>query len=428
MLRIGFHTFGCKLNFTETAQMMRQVQQAGWSLTQDLYQADVVVVNTCTVTEEANKKCHKWLRQLTRRNPKVKVVLTGCYAQTKAASLLSLPNVIGVLGQKEKFQITHFLNEWERQKNFFTHCSEELDTFLLSYSREERTRVFFKLQDGCDYRCSFCTIPLVRGRSRSASPQEVLKQLQRLEEEGVKEVVFTGINLGDYRYGDWRLVDLLQFILERVQIPRFRLSSIEVNLFSDSLIAFIAQHHRIMPHFHIPLQSGSDNILKRMRRRYLTSFYKERIKEIRSAIPDVCIGVDVIVGFPTETQEDFEATYCFLEDLAPAYLHVFPYSERANTPAIQLKPIVPWQERKQRAQQLRKLSQQLRQNYYKRFQNQIRSALIEQTPKGGFLYGYTDNYLRVRLPYHPQLKGALIKVRLEQLHLSQPLFDVIPIL
>ncbi len=412
--KVWLFTFGCKLNFSETATISRKLESEGFSIVSDPEKADYAVINTCSVTENANKDCKKLLRKISKHNEHIQALVIGCYAQLKPEEIVQMPNVVGVLGTNDKFKTPEVLKKLEQNPERI-HCSEiDNSQFNISYSLHERSRVFFKIQDGCSYKCSFCTIPIARGKSRSASPGEVLSNLKELLHNRPQEIILTGINLGDYQFEKLKFPDILRSMLENFpELPRIRISSVEPNLFSDELLQVIADYPgKIVPHFHIPLQSGSDRILKLMRRRYLTKLYKERIEKILEKIPEANIGVDVIVGFPTETEEDFQATYNFLENLPIGYLHVFSYSPRENTYALSLKPHVPEAEKKRRSYTLRKLSDKKKEQYIRKFVGETREVVFEARSKNGFLFGYTDNYLRVKVHYSPHLENALQRVKL----------------
>ncbi len=416
--KVWLFTFGCKLNFSETATISRKLKSEGFDIVAEPENADYAVINTCSVTENANRDCKKLLKNISKKNKNIQALVIGCYAQLKPQEIIQMPNVVGVLGTNDKFNTPQILKKLQENPETI-HCSEiDNSRFNISYSVNERSRIFFKIQDGCSYKCSFCTIPIARGKSRSAKPGEILNNLQELLKNNPKEIILTGINLGDYKYENLDFADIVKLMLDTFpELPRIRISSVEPNLFSDKLINVIKESQgKIVPHFHIPLQSGSDEILKKMRRRYLTKLYEERIEKILETLPEANIGVDVIVGFPTETKEDFQATYDFLENLPVGYLHVFSYSPRENTYALSLKPHVPEAEKKRRSAILRELSDKKKAQYASRFIGETREAVFEATPKGEFLLGYTDNYLRVKIPYEEALKNSLKKVRLVSLN------------
>lgn len=397
MARVALHTLGCKLNFTETATLARQLVEAGHTLTDWEAPAEVYVLNTCTVTHQAERKVHKLLRQVRRRAPAAHLVVTGCYAELRPEALEKEPGVKIVARNRQKPYLAQAITALLEKKEVSLPAPplSEPWSFWPSSSGEGRTRAFLKVQDGCDYRCSFCTVPQARGPSRSATPEAVVQEVHRLAAQGFREIVLTGINLGDYgKPHGYRFLDLLRRLEAEAPptLRRFRLSSIEPNLLSDALLDFIADHPRWAPHFHLPLQSGSDRILARMRRRYRRRLYEARIEAIRKRFPTAGIGVDVIVGFPGETAEDFAETQRFLADLPVSYLHVFPYSERPGTPAASFPDSVPWSERLLRSQALRELSQRKRWAFAQACLGQTFYALME-TPEEGL----TENYLRVQL-------------------------------
>ncbi|MCS7074419.1 MAG: tRNA (N(6)-L-threonylcarbamoyladenosine(37)-C(2))-methylthiotransferase MtaB, partial [Bacteroidia bacterium] len=362
-MKVSFYTLGCKLNFSETATIARQFESRGLEKCAFEDGADVYVINTCSVTETADKDCRKVVRQALRFNPNAFVIVTGCYAQLKPETIAQIPGVSAVLGANEKFRLFDYLTDFQKQSQTMVCVNpiQDAQTFHASWATEERTRAFLKIQDGCDYHCSFCTIPLARGESRSASPEQVIKQAQQIAMSGSKEIILTGVNTGDYGNGlSINFLDLLRQLDQEVDIPRIRISSIEPNLLSDEIIEFVASSKRIMPHFHIPLQSGSNAILAKMRRRYKRELYASRVKRIVEAMPHACIGSDVIVGFPGETEAHFLETYHFLTEQPIAYLHVFTYSERPNTVAQTMSGTIPIPERTKRNHQLRTLSEKKR--------------------------------------------------------------------
>lgn len=406
---IAFHTLGCKLNFSETSTLSRMMKNEGFEQRNFTDEADVYVINTCSVTDNADKECRQLVRRIQRRSPDAMVVITGCYAQLKPQQIAEIDGVDLVLGAAEKFNLHTHLGQLTKSKakaEVYSCDIESVDGFNSSYSLNDRTRVFLKVQDGCDYNCSFCTIPLARGHSRSDSIAGVLANVQELAHTGTKEIVLTGINLGDFGKGNTggkqheeTFYGLIQELDKTQGIDRFRISSIEPNLLSNDIIAFVAGSQKFMPHFHIPLQSGSNKILGAMRRRYNRELYADRIATIKRLIPHCCIGVDVIVGFPGETDEDFEETFKFLHDLDISYLHVFTYSERDNTLATNMENVVPKHIRTQRNKRLRTLSYQKMQFFTKQHEAQTRKVLFEHTDRGGMMNGYSDNYIKVSAPY-----------------------------
>lgn len=414
---VAFHTLGCKLNYSETSTLSRHLEAEGFVKKEFEEEADVYVINTCSVTENADKECRMLVRRIQRRSPGSFVVITGCYAQLKPKEIAAIEGVDLILGAAEKFQLsTHLKSLTKGDSARICSCDiEEVQGFHSSYSLADRTRTFLKVQDGCDYNCSFCTIPLARGHSRSDSIEGVLGNIRELARSGTKEIVLTGINLGDFGKGDTggrqreeNFYDLIQELEQAEGIERYRISSIEPNLLSEEIIRFVAGSKKFMPHFHIPLQSGSNKILAAMRRRYRRELYAERVAMIKKMMPDCCIGVDVIVGFPGETDEDFMDTHNFLHDLDVSYFHVFTYSERANTLAIDLKPVVPVQVRNERNKMLRQLSYQKMQYFAAQHAGQTRRVLWERAPHGQMMEGYTDNYIKVETPYRQEWAHSIM--------------------
>ncbi len=414
---VAFHTLGCKLNYSETSTLSRMLEADGFVKKDFEDSADVYVINTCSVTENADKECRQIVRRIQRRSPEATVVITGCYAQLKPQEIAQIPGVDLVLGAAEKFNLSHHLSDFTKG-NSAKICScdiEDVNGFHSSYSINDRTRTFLKVQDGCDYNCSFCTIPLARGHSRSDSIEGVLSNVEELAASGTKEIVLTGINLGDFGKGteggkkrEESFYELIQE-LDKVQgIERFRISSIEPNLLTDEIIKFVAQSQKFMPHFHIPLQSGSNKILGSMRRRYRRELYVERVATIKTLMPHCCIGVDVIVGFPSENDDDFKETFDFLHELDISYLHVFTYSERANTLALDIEPVVPINIRHERNKALRNLSYQKMQYFAQQHNGQTRRVLFESAQKNGLMEGYTDNYIKIHTPYREEWVNQLV--------------------
>ncbi|MGL6022949.1 MAG: tRNA (N(6)-L-threonylcarbamoyladenosine(37)-C(2))-methylthiotransferase MtaB [Chitinophagaceae bacterium] len=403
--KIAFHTLGCKLNYSETSSLSQEAEKNNFILVPFSEVADIYVLNTCSVTENADKECRQIVRRVKRITPESKVVVIGCYAQLQPDLIAQMSEVDLVLGAKEKFQLINHLNQlfnYNNQK--INACGvEESTEFYSGISIGSRTRTFLKVQDGCNYPCSYCTIPLARGKSRSNTIENVLKDIEYIASQGVKEIVLTGINLGDFGNKEHTsqqntFFDLLQAIeLQNTSVKRFRISSIEPNLLTNKIIELVAHSKKLMPHFHIPLQSGSDKILKLMRRRYVTEKYKQVVVEIKKQIPDCAIGVDVIVGFPSESVDDFKETYLFLENLDISYLHVFTYSERPNTPALEIRPIVPFQLRQERNLLLRNLSDRKYQEFVAKYKNTQRPVLFEyEKDVHHKMQGYTDNYIRIK--------------------------------
>lgn len=416
---VAFHTLGCKLNFSETSTLSRMLEADGFRKKSFDDIADVYVINTCSVTDNADKECRQIVRRIQRKAPESLVVITGCYAQLKPKEIAEIPGVDLVLGAAEKFNITSHIRELAKGDSAkISSCDiEDVTGFNASYSINDRTRTFLKVQDGCDYTCSFCTIPMARGKSRSDSIDNVLSNVRTLAADGnVKEIVLTGVNLGDFGKGpdgnkksEESFFELIQQLDEIAGIDRYRISSIEPNLLTDEIIAFVARSKRFMPHFHIPLQSGSDKILGAMRRRYKRDVYESRVQKIKELMPHCAIGVDVIVGFPGETDADFKDTYNFLNGLDIAYLHVFTYSERANTKALEIIDIVPLPVRHERNKMLRNLSYKKMQHFTNQFTGQPRKVLFEAHNKNGMMEGYTDNYIRLTVPYNAELADKVVE-------------------
>jgi threonylcarbamoyladenosine tRNA methylthiotransferase MtaB len=414
---VAFHTLGCKLNFSETSTLSRMLEKEGFEKKEFDDLADVYVINTCSVTDNADKECRQLVRRIQRKAPESLVVITGCYAQLKPKEIAGIPGVDLVLGAAEKFNIAAHLRELTKG-NSARICScdiEELSGFNSSFSVNDRTRTFLKVQDGCDYNCSFCTIPMARGKSRSDSIANVLKQAHELAENGVKEIVLTGVNLGDFGKGPdgdklagENFFELVKALDEVDGIERYRISSIEPNLLSNDIIEFVSNSRRFMPHFHIPLQSGSNRILGLMRRRYKRELYAERVNHIKMLMPHCAIGVDVIVGFPGETDEHFKETFDFLHSLPVSYLHVFTYSERDNTHALSIKPVVPMHERHERNKKLRNLSYMKMQYFTEQHNGQTRKVLFEGHNKNGMMEGYTDNYIRISTPLRSEWVNQVV--------------------
>ena len=415
---VALHTLGCKLNFSETSTLTRLLEQDGFIKTDFEEVADVYVINTCSVTENADKECRLLVRRIQKKAPEAMVVITGCYAQLKPEEIASIPGVDLVLGAAEKFNITHHLKEITKGDSAkICSCDiEDVNTFTASYSINDRTRTFLKVQDGCDYTCSFCTIPMARGKSRSDSISNVVANVQELSANGIKEVVLTGVNLGDFGKGftggkikEENFFELLQELDNVKGIDRYRISSIEPNLLTNDIIEFVSNSKKIMPHFHIPLQSGSNKILGLMRRRYKRELYTEKIGLIKTLMPHCAIGVDVIVGFPGETNEDFKETFDFLHSLDISYLHVFTYSERPNTYALELKPIVPVPVRNERNKLLRNLSYQKMQYFTEQHIGETRKVLFESQSKNNTIEGYTDNYIKITASYKEEWVNNIVE-------------------
>ncbi len=412
---MAFHTLGCKLNFAETSEISKILTNAGYAKVEMTEHPDVLVINTCSVTDQADQKCRNIVRRAIKTNPDVFVAVVGCYAQLKPQEIAQIEGVSVVLGANEKFNILQHIQKSaeERQKIVVGHI-KEVNEFVPSFSSGDRTRTFLKVQDGCNYFCAFCTIPLARGRSRSASIADTLKQAELAIERGAKEIVLTGVNIGDFGTANGEtFLDLIKALDALPHIERYRISSIEPNLLTEEIIAFVAQSKKFMPHFHIPLQSGDDEILRAMRRRYRTDLYQSRIESIKRLIPDACIGVDVITGFPGETDELFQNTMNFIQSLPVSYLHVFTYSERANTTALRIQDVVPIEKRQLRTNQLRLLSEKKKRAFYHGFIQQERTVLWEGIDDEGKMMGYTDNYIRLSKPFDTAQVNTLESVVIE---------------
>jgi threonylcarbamoyladenosine tRNA methylthiotransferase MtaB len=415
---IAFHTLGCKLNFSETSMLSRHLESDGFLKKEFEEKADVYVINTCSVTDNADKECRQLVRRIQRQAPESMVVITGCYAQLKPKEIASIPGVDLVLGAAEKFNLSTHLKELTKGDSAkISSCDiEQVTGFHPSYSLNDRTRTFLKVQDGCDYNCSFCTIPMARGKSRSDGIENVLKNANDLAAKGVKEIVLTGVNLGDFGKGpdgnkknEESFFDLILGLDEVEGIERFRISSIEPNLLSNEIISFVAGSKKFMPHFHIPLHSGSNEILSLMRRRYKRELYAEKVELIKSLMPHCSIGVDVIVGFPSETDTHFKDTFEFLLSLEISYLHVFTYSERENTRALEIKPVIPINIRHERNKQLRNLSYMKMQNFTRQHTGQKRQVLFEANTKNGMMEGYSDNYIKVSTPFRREWVNQIVE-------------------
>ena len=410
----AYYTLGCKLNFSETSTIARNLADAGYAKVDFERGADVYVINTCSVTDNADKKCRNVVRRAQKYNPDAKVVVLGCYAQLKPAEILAIPGVNLVLGANEKFDTATYLENLSiEDKEAHYGKVSRAKTFHPSFSIGDRTRTFLKVQDGCDYFCSFCTIPLARGNSRSQTIAETMKVVKEVEETAVKEVVLTGVNTGEFGVGtNENFYDLIQE-LDQTTIPRFRISSIEPNLLSTEIITFSSQSNKFVPHFHVPLQSGSNRILKDMKRKYLKDLYEDRVQTIKQLMPDACIGVDIIVGFPGETDEEFMETYAFVRDLPVSYFHVFTYSERPNTIANRMDNPVPMHKRNERSEQLRILSQKKRRAFNESQIGKTKTVLWESAEdENGLMHGFTENYIKVSKPYDNTLVNSFENVKL----------------
>ena len=414
MSTVAFHTFGCKLNFSETSSISRMFKENGYQRTTINNNPDKVIINTCSVTENADKKCRDLIKKIKKQSPSTKITIVGCYAQLKAESIIGIDGVDKVLGAKEKFDIKNYLDNYNGYKK---SNIKEVNEFHTTFSVDDRTRSFLKIQDGCNYGCSFCTIPMARGRSRSSSNQEVLNNINSLIKKGSKEIILSGINIGDYgiiegkrKFTFYSLIKEINKIKTNV---RFRISSIEPNLLSDEIIDLVYSSDKFVNHFHIPLQSGNNKILKNMSRRYNTTLYYDKIKKIKSKMPDACIGCDVIVGFPGESNEDFLETFEFIKKKEIDYLHVFQYSERNNTRALNIKDVIPKAIRIKRSKMLRILSEKKRRNFYNNNLSLTKEIIIENGKDQKYLYGYTDNYVRVKVKRDNKIIGKIKKVYLK---------------
>ena len=418
---VALHTLGCKLNYSETSAIERLLENDGFVKKDFTEKADVYVINTCSVTENADKECRQLVRRIQRKAPQAMVVITGCYAQLKPKEIAAIDGVDLVLGAAEKFNITTHLRQLTKgDSTKICSCDiEEVNGFYSSFSINNRTRTFLKVQDGCDYNCSFCTIPMARGKSRSNSIENVFSEIKKIADSGVKEIVLTGINLGDFGKDDNGkktgndFYKLLLAIEKNKGVERYRISSIEPNLLTDNIIELVAAGKKIMPHFHIPLQSGSNTILALMRRRYKKELYAEKITLIKKLMPHCCIGVDVITGFPAETEEDFNETVDFLKDVDASYFHVFTYSERANTHALNIEPIVPVNIRNGRTKILRNLSYKKLQDFTLKHTGETRKVLFESETKNGMMDGYTDNYIKVSVPFKKEWSNNIIDWKIQ---------------
>ena len=422
--KVAFYTLGCKLNFSETATIARSIQDEGFDRVDFEEVADMYVINTCSVTENADKQFKQVVRKAMKLNDKAFIAAVGCYAQLKPEELVAVDGVDLVLGATEKFKITDYINDLSKNDFGEVHSCEiaEADFYVGSYSIGDRTRAFLKVQDGCDYKCTYCTIPLARGISRSDELENVLKNAKEISSQNIKEIVLTGVNIGDYGKGEFgnkkhehTFLELVQALDKLEGIERLRISSIEPNLLRNETIEFVSKSRTFVPHFHIPLQSGSNQILKLMKRRYLREIYTERVNKIREVMPDACIGVDVIVGFPGETDEHFLETYHFLNDLNISYLHVFTYSERDNTEAAEMEDPVPANVRAKRSKMLRGLSVKKRRAFYESQIGTNRTVLFESENKEGYIHGFTENYVRVKTPWNPELVNTLREIKLTKI-------------
>jgi len=422
--KVAFHTLGCKLNFSETSTIARSFTEEGFDRVDFSEKADIYVINTCSVTENADKRFKTIVKQAQKANPNAFVAAVGCYAQLKPQELADVNGVDLVLGATEKFKITDYINDLSKNDFGEVHSCEieEADFYVGSYSIGDRTRAFLKVQDGCDYKCTYCTIPLARGISRSDTMGNVLKNAKEISAQNIKEIVLTGVNIGDYGKGefgnkkhDHTFLDLVKELDKVEGIERLRISSIEPNLLNNETIDLVSKSRAFVPHFHIPLQSGSNEILKKMKRRYLRELYVDRVSKIKEVIPHACIGVDVIVGFPGETDEHFLETYHFLNELDISYLHVFTYSERDNTEAAEMEGVVPRKVRHKRSKMLRGLSVKKRRFFYESQLGSKRTVLFEGENKEGYIHGFTESYIKVKTPWDPELVNTLHEVELTKI-------------
>jgi threonylcarbamoyladenosine tRNA methylthiotransferase MtaB len=422
--KVAFYTLGCKLNFSETSTIARSFNNEGFDRVDFEEVADIYVINTCSVTDNADKQFKQIVKKAIKLNEKAFVAAVGCYAQLKPEELAAVEGVDLVLGATEKFKITDYLNDLSKNDRSEVHSCEieEADFYVGSYSIGDRTRAFLKVQDGCDYKCTYCTIPLARGISRSDALENVLKNASEISKQGIKEIVLTGVNIGDYGKGEFgnkkhehTFLDLVKALDAVEGIERLRISSIEPNLLKNETIDFVAHSRTFVPHFHIPLQSGNNEILKKMKRRYLREVYSERVAKIREVMPHACIGVDVIVGFPGETDEQFLETYNYLNELDISYLHVFTYSERDNTEAAEMSEVVPANVRAKRSKMLRGLSVKKRRAFYESQIGSNRTVLFESENKEGYIHGFTENYVKVKTPWNPDLVNTLHQIQLTKI-------------
>lgn len=422
--KVAFYTLGCKLNFSETSTIARSFKDEGFLRVDFAEEADIYVINTCSVTENADKRFKTIVKQAQQVNPDAFVIAIGCYAQLKPEELADVDGVDLVLGATEKFKITDYLNDLTKSEYAEIHSCEiaDADFYVGAYSFGDRTRAFLKVQDGCDYKCTYCTIPLARGISRSDKLENVLKNAFEIAAKGIKEIVLTGVNIGDYGKGEFgnkkhehTFLDLVKALDKVEGIERLRISSIEPNLLKNETIDFVAQSQTFVPHFHIPLQSGSNEILRAMKRRYMKELYVDRVARIKAVMPNACIGVDVIVGFPGETEENFLETYNFLNNLDISYLHVFAYSERENTSAAKMEAVVPLKVRKKRSKMLRGLSAKKRRAFYESQIGTTHTVLFEGENKAGYIHGFTENYVKVKTPWNPELVNTLHDIKLDNI-------------
>jgi threonylcarbamoyladenosine tRNA methylthiotransferase MtaB len=423
--KVAFYTLGCKLNFSETSTIARSFQDEGFERVEFEEKADIYVINTCSVTDNADKRFKSIVKSALKLNEKAFLIAIGCYAQLKPEELAAVDGVDLVLGATEKFKVTDYINDLSKNELGEVHSCEIEDAnfYVGSYSFGDRTRAFLKVQDGCDYKCTYCTIPLARGISRSDTLENVLENAREISKKGIKEIVLTGVNIGDYGKGEFgnkkhehTFLDLVKALDQVEGIHRFRISSIEPNLLQEESIDFVANSRSFVPHFHIPLQSGSDILLKLMKRRYLKETYTNRVEAIKNKMPNACIGVDVIIGFPGETDELFLETYNYLNELDISYLHVFTYSERPNTEAVEMDGVVPQNVRNKRSKMLRGLSVKKRRAFYESQLGKNFTVLFESENKDGYIYGFTENYVKVKTPWNPELVNTLHEIKLTEIY------------
>ncbi|MFB0938871.1 MAG: tRNA (N(6)-L-threonylcarbamoyladenosine(37)-C(2))-methylthiotransferase MtaB [Urechidicola sp.] len=422
--KVAFYTLGCKLNFSETSTIARNFQNEGFERVEFEEKADIYVINTCSVTDNADKRFKTVVKSALKKNEEAFMIAIGCYAQLKPEELAAVDGVDLVLGATEKFKVTDYINDLSKNDMGEIHSCEieDADFYVGSYSIGDRTRAFLKVQDGCDYKCTYCTIPLARGISRSDSLENVLQNAKEISDRGIKEIVLTGVNIGDYGKGEFgnkkhehTFYELVQALDKVNGIHRLRISSIEPNLLKDETIQFVASSNSFVPHFHIPLQSGSDVLLKKMKRRYMRKVYDERVAKIKQVMPNACIGVDVIVGFPGETDELFLETYNYLNELDISYLHVFSYSERPNTEAYDMEDVIPKKVRAKRSKMLRGLSVKKRRAFYEGQLGNKLTVLFESENKEGYIHGFTENYVKVKTPWNPELVNTLNNITLTEI-------------
>lgn len=422
--KVAYITLGCKLNFSETSTIKHSLEEAGTVTVGEKDGADIFVVNTCSVTDIAEKKGRQTIRKIAHRNPGAYIVVVGCYAQLRAKEIMAIEGVNLVLGAGDKFNVEQYIRHYNEKSMEEPHSCDvfKIANFDLAYSFGDRTRCFLKIQDGCDYFCSYCTIPFARGKSRSASIREVVEAAKTVASKGIKEIILTGVNTGDFgRDSHETFLQLLQTLDQLDEIERFRISSVEPNLLTDEIISFVASSHKFMPHFHIPLQAGNNEVLRLMRRRYDRELFAEKVGKIKTLLPDAFIGVDVIVGMRGETEEFFEDSRRFIEGLDICQLHVFPYSERSGTKALEIKTIVPADEKKRRVSTLLDISDRKLHEFYRRFEGETRPVLLEDNNVNGTIGGFTDNYIRVELPFNPEWVNRIIPVKLGSINENENL-------